>query len=152
MKATIITLAVAALLSVSNSFGSNTIYKSVETNEQDRTITTTVCQGENEKYLSPIKRYVIVSDSNGSPIEKKIYEWNSDNRSWVAIQKYNYDYNADGKLLSLAFTQWNKITDTWAEDVQYAMYINDTNEENLSVNYLDTKPITSEIYVAHYSY
>lgn len=77
MKTTIITLAVAAVLSVSNSFGSNQLYKNIETNEQEHTIITTICQGINEQHLSPVKQYIIASDSNGNPVEKTIYVWNS---------------------------------------------------------------------------
>lgn len=152
MKTTIITLAVAALLSVNTSLGSNQFYKNVETNEQEHTTTTTVCQGVNEQYLSPVKRYVIVSDLDGNPIEKKIYVWNSDNNSWEASLKYNYGYNMDGKLLSLAFTEWNKITDTWSENTESAMYLDNTGDQMLSVNYLETKTTHAELNLTHYSY
>lgn len=85
-------------------------------------------------------------------MEKTIYVWNSTNNSWEATVKYNYDYNTDGKLLSLSLAEWNELTDTWAENVQYAMYLNDRSEEMLSINYLDTKTANSELNLTHYSY
>ena len=142
MKTTIITLAVVALLSIGNVFGKDRLYKSVETNNGAHSTITTVCKGVNEKYLSPVRRYIVTSDLNGNPVEKAVYIWNNDSGSWEAFQKYNYDYTMDGQLLSLAFTEWNKTTDSWGENVQYAILINNKSED---INFLSIESIDSNL-------
>lgn len=142
MKTTIITLAALALLSIGNVFGKDQLYKSVEANNEAHSTTTTICKGVNEKYLSPMKRYIVTSDLNGNPVEKAIYVWNDDSGSWEAFQKYNYDYAMDGQLLSLAFTEWDKTADSWGESVQYAMLINNKPED---INFLSIELIDSNL-------
>lgn len=133
MKTTIITLAAVALLSISNVFGKDQLYKSIDMNNETHVMTTTVHKGANEKYLLPTKRYVVTSDLNGNPVEKIIYLWNNDHKNWETFQKYSYEYTIDGKLISLALTKWNRTTDSWSENIQYAVLISNQSED---INFL----------------
>lgn len=128
MKTTIITLTAVALLSISNVFAKDQLYKSIDMNNETHVMTTTVHKGANEKNLLPMKRYVVTSDLNGNPVEKIIYLWNNDHKSWETFQKYSYEYTIDGKLIFLALTKWNKTTDSWSENMQYAVLSNNQSE------------------------
>lgn len=104
MKIAIITLVALTVLSIGNTFGREQFFKNVEINDITHTITTPVCKGVNEKYLSQVKRYATTADFKGDLIEK----------------------------------------------IQYAMFINNKDEEILSVNYLNNKAIDLEIKLVSY--
>lgn len=125
MKIAIITLTVALFLSISNSFGSNTIYKNVEGSKEAGSITTTVYNSSDRENLEPLKQTVFEYNADKSLKERISYKWNSNSKEWVAIGRYKYEYNTDGKLINVSYMSWNGSTKSWNNDVQYAMYIYD---------------------------
>lgn len=136
MKTTIITTAVAIFLSITNVFGSNKLYKNIVGNKETGTITATVCEGSNEGNLTPLKQTVFHYNSDRSLKERASYKWNANTKEWVAIGLHKYEYNSGGKLLTMSYMGWNETTKAWHQDIQYAMYIYDINNEDLSVEYL----------------
>lgn len=133
MKTIITTLVIAVFLSIGNSFGKNNsqLYKNIIENTEERTVTTTVCKGKNEMYLVPLTQHVLKYNVDGKPEERVSYNWESHKKIWVAVQKYTYEYYADGELATISYAEWDGSIKSWGDDIQYATYIYDS-EDNLS--------------------
>lgn len=132
MKAAIISIAVVAFLSISNSFGSNKLYKNVITNKEQNTITTTICKGANDMNLVPLTKCVLQYNTNGTLRERVSYKWESYKKGWIPFQKYVYRYENEN-LLAISFVEWNKSTKAWGDDVQYLTNIYDSTTNLLSM-------------------
>lgn len=132
MKATIISIAVVTLLSISTSFGSNKLYKNVITNKEKNTTTTTVCRGENDMNLVPLTKCVLQYNANGTLKERISYKWKSYKKGWIPFQKYVYKYENEN-LLAISFVEWNKSTKAWGDDIQYLMDIYDSTTNLFSM-------------------
>lgn len=132
MKAIIISIAVAMSLSIGSSFGSNKLYRNVIANKEKNTITTTICKGQNDMNLVPLKKYVLQYNTNGTLKERVSYRWESYKKGWIPFHKYIYEYENEN-LMAISFVEWNKSEKSWGNDVQYVMNIYDSTTNLLSV-------------------
>lgn len=132
MKTIIGTLVVAFFLSISNSFASDKLYKNVIEDKEKRTITTTVCKGENDMNLVPLTECVLQYNVDGSLKERISYKWESRKKVWVAHQKYMYEYDK-GSLKAISYVEWNKSMKAWGNDIQYVMHVYDSKTDLLTV-------------------
>lgn len=135
MKTIIIALIIALFLSIGNSFGKNNdqLYKNVIVNKENSTETTTICKGKNEMYLIPLRQHIIKYGANGKPEERISYKWESHKKEWIEVHKYVYEYYADGELAAISYAEWNQSTKSWGEDIQYSMYVYDSEANLMSV-------------------
>lgn len=136
MRTIIITIGAALLLSIGNVFGSNKLYKNVVGNKESGVVTSTVCEGSSEGTLAPLKQNVFHYNSDKSLKERLSYKWNSSRKEWVAITRHIYEYNANGKLIHVSYSQWNQSIKSWDNNIKYALYIYDVNNESSLVKYL----------------
>lgn len=146
MKTIIITIGVAMLLSISNTFGSNKLYKNVVGNKESGVVTSTVCQGSNEGSLTPLTQNVFHYNSDKILTERTSYKWDSSKNAWVVISRHTYEYSNDGKLANVSYSQWNKSTQSWSNEVIYAMYIYDAGNEYSLVKYLTVADTRNKVY------
>lgn len=135
MKTTIITI-VAAFLSISTSFGGNTIHKNVEGSKEEGTVTTTVYNGTDNRDLIPFKQTVFEYNTDKNLKERISYKWDSNIQQWLIVSKYKYEYNISGELINISYVSWNESSKSWNKDVQYAMYIYDKSNESSPIKYL----------------
>lgn len=135
MKTTIITI-IAAFLSISTSFGGNTIHKNVEGRKEAGTVTTTVYNGTDNRDLVPFKQTVFEYNTDKNLKERISYKWDSNTQQWLVVSKYKYEYNINGELINISYLSWNESSNSWNKDVQYAMYIYDKSNESSPVKYL----------------
>lgn len=147
MKTIIITIAGALLLSIGNIFGSDNLYKNVVGNKELGVVSSTVYHGSKKGSLTltPCTQNVFCYDSNKSLKERISYKWNSETNKWIAIGRHTFEYNADGKLTNVAYSEWNKTIKSWSTDVKYAMYIYDENNEDSPVKYLTVTNVEAQI-------
>lgn len=136
MKATIITIAVAAFLSISNSFAGNNIYKNTEGSKEAGTIKTTVYNGSGDVYLTPSKQTIFEYNADKSLRERISYKWNPTSKEWAMVSRYKYEYNINGELMNVSYASWNESSKSWNDNIQYAMYIYNENHTHPSVKYL----------------
>ena len=132
MKTIIGTLVVAFFLSIPNSFAGGKLYKNVIEDKEKHTVTTTVCKGENDMNLIPLTECVLQYNTDGSLKERISYKWESRKKTWVAYQKYMYEYDK-GSLTAISYVEWNKSTKAWGNDIQYVMYVYDSKTDLLTV-------------------
>lgn len=135
MKTTIITI-LAACLSISTSFGGNTIHKNVEGSKETGTVTTTVYNSTDNRDLVPFKQTVFEYNTDKNLKERISYKWDSNTQQWLVVSKYKYEYNINGELINISYLSWNESSNSWNKDVQYAMYIYDKSNESSPVKYL----------------
>lgn len=140
MKTIIITLAIAAFAlvgNISNAFSRDNFYKNDEVNEIGQIVKTTVCTGESDKHLTPIKQFENKYDNNGNLRERVVSIWDSMKSKWVSSRKYQYDYTTDGQLQMLSYTTYNESTKVWENETKYAMYMYNSEGNLLSIDYLN---------------
>lgn len=137
MKAKVISVILAGLFLVGNVgviFGENArIYKNVEQNTSENTITTEVYNGEQDKNLVPVTKHMIKYTENGTPAEKIIYKW-SDDKGWSAYARYTYYYDFDGNMNALEYAQWDDSLNKWSSDPYLTMYIHTNEGDLLTIN------------------
>jgi len=134
MKATILTIAISVLSLtglVNNASAANgeKVYRNEVMDEATNTKTITMCKGENDIHLTPVKMHEIKYNEAGEVIGKVIYK-RGDN-SWTPVQRYEYSYNNNGQLALLSYVSWDKNNGTWSENVSYTAYINDSINDNM---------------------
>ncbi|MDR1811085.1 MAG: DUF3836 domain-containing protein [Prevotella sp.] len=120
MKTAILTLAAAALFSVTSVTGANNyrgLYKNTIVNEENRTKIIEVYEG-NGQTLTPLHKYEMKMDAYGNPVEKMVYEWNG---AWCIMHKYAYTIGGNGQVELMAYARWNEEKSAWV-DMQYAIY------------------------------
>lgn len=136
MKTTIVTLAAVTVLSFGSLFGNNAskVYKNTINDEQNNTKVTTVYKGTNDKYLTPLKEYTIVCNSDGSVAERTIRVWDSSKNIWVNFSKYEYVNNGQGQLVVLNYVEWDTNTRLWNKNAQYVALNQNQDDDNFIVD------------------
>lgn len=86
--------------------------------------------------LQPETKSVYNYTTDGILTERVIYAWKTE-EGWVAIQKYDYGYNMNGKLLSLIYTKWDKELNAWSTKSQCSYYNYGIHGEILSVKQIE---------------
>jgi len=60
-------------------------------------------------------------------LQKKVmYKW-SHSKGWISYKKYDYEYNAEGLVSNLFYTEWDKKLDTWSSKSTQFMHVYDDN-------------------------
>lgn len=132
MKITIITSVFAILVSTMNLSAKNRItYTNVESDESGVkkeyvTIDKATSKPESKEYYSYNK--------DGNIVEKTVSMWNNE-KGWVEMAKYEYQYENTNKVSSLTYTEWNKETNGWADKSYFIAHIYDENNDSLSLKY-----------------
>lgn len=140
MKTAIITLAIVAFSLIGNTntaFGRDNFYKNDEVNEIGQIIKTTVCTGEDDKHLYPVKQFENRYDNNGNLSERILSVWDSKQSKWINSRKYQYEYTLDGQLQMLSYTTYNESAKIWENDIKYAMYTYNNEGHLQSIDYLN---------------
>ena len=137
MKTTIITTAVAILLSITTPvLGSNKLYKSVVGDKESGIVTTTVCKSSGNGRLTPLKQTVFYYNTDKSLKNRTSYIWDLNTKEWVVVGQHRYEYNSENKLMNVSYLCWDKTNKSWRKDAQYAMYVYDANNKHHPVKYL----------------
>lgn len=63
---------------------------------------------------APLAKTVYQYDAEDRMQEKATYEWNSNNKEWVGIQKYIYSYDEKNQPTDLIILKWNKKAKDWS--------------------------------------
>lgn len=134
MKTLIVTLIISALSLVNSDAGAKQLYKNVEKDNVENTITTFIYEGEKEMNLKPLRKQVLKLTENGDAQEKIIYTWSDSKHDWTEAYKYEYFSNSSGDIEYLSYTKWNKPLEMWETDIQYTMFIYSTEGDLLTVN------------------
>lgn len=154
MKTIIITLAIAILAlfgSINKAFGKGIYYTNAEMNEAGQIIKTTVCTGEEDKNLRPVKQFENKYDNNGNLRERTLSLWNSEQSKWIANRKYQYEYTIDGQLQVLSYTTYNESEGVWENDIKYAMYTYNAEGNLLNIDYLNISNKEKAILASYFS-
>lgn len=126
MKATIITLAAVAVLSIGSVFASNKEYTNVVGSKESGAITSTMSKGSSAgKNLKPTLKNVSCYNADKTLKERYSYKWDADKNDWALVSKHTYEYSAEGKLVNVAYSQWNESKQAWGYNNQYTTYIYD---------------------------
>lgn len=138
MKTSIIAIVASVLFSIGNVFAStgSNIYKNVTIDKQSGTQETITYKGENEKHLTPLKRYFDTNDQSGNTIERVISKWNETSNKWENEAKYIYLYNPDNQVMAIAYTKWEKSSEQWENNAVYTVYERNSEDNSLSINYV----------------
>jgi len=134
MRATIITLAVAVLVTlgnITNVSGKNKMYSNTEIDPLTNTKTITVCEGKADIHLKPVSKSVKSYDENGNLIVKTLYKWNTEAKDWTPEKRHQYTVN-NNTIESLQYSEWNEVTNSWKDNSVYIMYTYDSDGEYLS--------------------
>lgn len=132
MKATIITLALAGFMAISNigtSFSKEKTYKNTVTESNLKT--TTTYTGNNDKYLQEKRKTVIKYNESNIPVEKTSYCWNLEKKEWQPISMYQYTYTNSDKLETLLYTEWNNKNASWDNNSHKVEYLSKTDNDSL---------------------
>lgn len=131
MKATVLTIAISVLslvCSVNNVSAANgeKLYKNEIMNEITNTLTITICKGENDVNLTPLRMHEVKYNEAGKAIAKTIYK--RVNNSWIPSQKYEYSYGSNDQLALLSYVKWDNKNEAWSENISYTAYIKEAGD------------------------
>lgn len=131
MKALVLT-SVLALLSLT-SVSAQKMYTNVDKNDSG---SVKECTFVNDETLSPEAKTVYVYDESDNLLDKTVYTWDNQ-KGWVGVHKYDYEYNRSGVVSNLVYTKWNKQLSAWSTKSQHYLHIYDLNGEFLSVKHIE---------------
>lgn len=99
---------------------------------------------------STVKEYTFVDSETLQPETKSVYNYTSDGvltgrviytwkakEGWIAIQKYDYEYNMNGKLFNMIYTKWDNELNAWSTKSHYSYHNYDASGEILSVKQIE---------------
>ena len=113
-------------------------YRATQTNDEGKTVTITLSDGDDKKVIEPQKQYRYKYDAiNGTLTEKVVYYWNTTETKWIEHTAYNYEYNTSNQLVELQYSKWDNKELAWS-DTEFSTYTTIGNEKLLTINYLDT--------------
>lgn len=112
MKAAILTSVLVAFLSVANIFANDTEKKVLTNIEQTESGSTKELIYLSEHSSEVEKKVVYHYDLNDNLLDKIDYKWDS-HEGWVPTQKYEYEYNVEGKVSNVTFTKWDSKKKRW---------------------------------------
>ena len=137
MKAKIVSVALAGLFILGNVgmgfAGNKEIYKNIDKNEAEKTVTTEIFDGESDANLRPLGKHTVRYSDDGNLIEKTNYKWDSE-KGWIAQSKYDYYYDIAGNMSALEYVKWNEKENGWGKDSYLTMYIHTSEGELLTIN------------------
>ncbi|MDR2954787.1 MAG: DUF3836 domain-containing protein [Prevotella sp.] len=133
MKTIIITFILGALFSISNIYA----------NEPEPKVLTNV-----ETTESGTKKEIIYLDEDSSlPKDKTIMYYNTDDqmlskccykwdgyKKWIGTRKYEYKYNAEGKIESVTHTEWDDNKGDWADKSETTAHVYTNQGELMATN------------------
>ncbi|NDV78451.1 DUF3836 domain-containing protein [Dysgonomonas sp. 511] len=129
MKATILTSVLAVILSVANVSAANPYIKVFSNIEVTETGTIKEFIKYDESQSIAIDKCVYTYDAAGNMLKKATYKWDSV-QGWVAVNKYDYNYNEDGRIAYTTYTEWDSKINYWASTASQLIHIYD-NSGNL---------------------
>lgn len=115
MKTVILTSVLVAFLSIANIFAQGTEKKVLTNIEQTEVGSTKELTYLSEDSSEVEKKIVYHYDLNDILLDKIDYKWDS-NEGWVPTQKYEYEYNVEGKVSNVTFTKWDSKRNQWDND------------------------------------
>jgi len=137
MRATIITLVLAAIFSVGNistivASDDKDLYSNTEVDPETNTSTTTFYRTSKSMNTVLEKQIVVKHDENNNPVEKTIYKWSQVSKKWIPVQKQSFEYNSLNLMASSNLTRWDAKKNDWEKKTQYVEYTYSDNGEMLS--------------------
>jgi len=133
MKATIITLAAAVLVTLGNvTNASAKIFSSTTTDSVTNTKTTIISKSDSELYLKPQKKVVSKYDQDGNLQERITYKWDASEKNWTPSAKHEYVIN-NNAVEAISYTEWSESKSEWKENAIQTVYVYDSNGEYLSL-------------------
>ncbi|MFV0417790.1 MAG: DUF3836 domain-containing protein [Dysgonomonas sp.] len=115
MKAAILTSVLVAFLSVATIFAQGNEKKVLTNIEQTESGSTKELTYLSEDSSEVEKKVVYHYDLSDNLLDKTDYKWDS-NDGWVPTQKYEYEYNAEGKVSNVTLTKWDSKKKRWDND------------------------------------
>lgn len=100
-----LSLLVVAMLSTFSLSAANPdkkVYQNIETTESGSIKEMISLKSNN----SPDCKTIYYYGAKGELQKKVMYKWS--NKGWVNYKKYDYEYNADGLVANLFYTEWDK--------------------------------------------
>lgn len=82
--------------------------------------------------LKPVVKEYYLYDSAGNIQEKIVSKW-SDKSGWTNRFKYAYNYQENGRVANITFTEWNAKKSRWSDKSDFLIHLYDDNGEFLSV-------------------
>jgi len=134
MKATIIALAAAVLVTlgnVNNASAKTKVFSSTTIDSVANTKTTIISKSDSELYLKPQKKVVSKYDQEGNLQERISYKWDASEKNWTPSAKHEYVIN-NNAVGTISYTEWSESKQEWKENVVQTVYIYDSNGEYLS--------------------
>jgi len=132
MKATILTSVLVAFLSVANVFAQETEKKVLTNIEQTESGSVKELTYLNEETSQAEKKTAYHYDENDVLLQKIDYKWNSHD-GWIPTQKYEYEYNAEGKVSNVTFTKWDEKKNKWSDKARQTAHIYNKQGESLAI-------------------
>lgn len=115
MKAAILTSVLVAFLSVANIYAQETEKKVLTNTEQTESGSVKELTYLNEESSEAEKKVAYHYDEADNLLKKVDYKWDS-REGWIPTQKYEYEYNAEGKVSNVTFTKWDSKKNKWDDD------------------------------------
>jgi len=135
MKTKIFITVIVAFLSVANIYAGNPdviVYTNEETTEQGCVKEYTTVEKET---LKPVSKTVYQYDSDNKIQRKIFYGWNEE-QGWESIQKYDYEYNLNGQIITLVYTEWDEQLKTWSAQSEQLIHVYDLDGKFLAIKRL----------------
>lgn len=115
MKTMILTSVLVACLSIVNLSAQNTDKKVLTNVEQTESGSTKEAIYMNDESGEPEKKIISHYDKNNLLLDKIDYKWDS-LEGWAPVQKYEYEYDAEGKNTGVTLVKWDSKKKKWADD------------------------------------
>ena len=95
---------------------------------------------------SPECKTIYYYGTKGELQKKVLYKW-SGSKGWINYKKYEYDYNADGLVANLFYTEWDKKLDTWSPKSIQFIHVYDDNGKFFAMKKIENNDEVSYSYI-----
>lgn len=92
-----------------------------------------------DKNLRPESKAIFEYDANGALLSRVLYQWNAKKQNWTTIHRHKYEYNEDGQVNKVSFTQWDNRLKAWSPKSQYLLHSYDDRGKLLSAKQIQVK-------------
>jgi len=110
--------------------GDIAIYNSISKNENG---VIKECIQLDKTTSNALAKTVYTYNAKGHRTERVLYLCDKQNK-WIPCQKYNYEYNSNGKISNILLTKWDKGSKAWARKSESLHHIYKDTGELLAIN------------------
>ena len=119
----LLAVAVLSTATLSATNPNKKIYQNIESTEFG---TTKELISFKEDSGEPAAKAIYYYGTEGKLQKKVMYIW-SDANGWESYNKYDYEYNNNGRISNMIYTAWDKKLDVWSPKSLKLIYVYDNN-------------------------